>query len=350
MYVANGPVSPNVADLTGSVTGGVSPVTSTWSASSPTAGAAAPSIADPGAVNTSATFSSPGNYELTLTATDSDSPHETGSATTPITVCPDVYVITAQGIAQATAAGRQVNNFANAFQSKWDSEYPNAKNGLVIQPLDYTSYEGGNGLPGLIFASARQFFNGILKNFVIVNSRHGRYYTLPESEAPDAYTQTFENGMSLLETLLESDQSNCPKTKEVLAGFSEGAAVIQETYIDLQDDPAVSQVASIYLYGDPLGTADGPGLLEDSPFTPFPSHPTGSSGTSTISNGPPMISNDCKPLDIVCMGVPAPPAFLPQPFFGELLIAIVKVGQDVHNDGYLADLASDGSSAASSLF
>ena len=167
------------------------------------------------------------------------------------------------------------------------------------------------------------------------------------SKVPDSYTQTAENGMSLLETLLESDQKNCPKAKEVLAGFSEGAAVIQQTYID---DPAVSQVASIYLYGDPLGTANGPGLLEDSPFTPFPSSPTGSSGTSTISNGHPMISNDCKPLNIVCMGVPVPPAFLPQPFFDELIIASVAVGQDAHNNGYLADLASDGSSAARRLF
>ena len=219
------------------------PVISTWQTTSTSAlaGSTEPTIASTDSPATTAQFHAPGTYTETLGAVDSDGDSAKSSMT--VTVCPDVELITAQGVnlnGKGRAGQDIFDSFIQSFQKAYSKKY-GLPNGTIAAAQESITGRKSLCSQGLASDIVNAYYEGHLTDI------DGRQHT--EERFTPNYYNTVQAGITDLGKTVSHEQAICPKTKIVLVGYSEGSDVVQQY---LQPNPA--NIVAAYIYGSPRFT------------------------------------------------------------------------------------------------
>ena len=160
--------------------------------------------------------------------------------------CDDVTAVWARGSGQKPAAG-EAKAFFDSVQREFASKRPGTTiNGYELGAGDGLSWRTRAKIDaypavgaGILTLIDRTRIDILLHH----NARSLRHY--------DRYLSSVAKGTAETVGYLNYRHTNCPDEIFVIGGYSQGAHAVGDALMDLVDSTALSQIASVSLFGDP---------------------------------------------------------------------------------------------------
>ena len=253
-----------------------------------------------------------------------------------VTVCPDVDLITAQGVTQGgPGLYSPLSGFTQAFIDAVAAQHTQTKGAIEVQPIPWESLPTAQFLSDIEAAYKTHDYNLVSGEL-----------TFPGEENPSLdsnYYQNVEAGELALGNEVSILTNTCPETKLVLLGYSEGSdAVLQY----LQESSSAN-IKSVYVYGSPRFNPAYPSVNSSGiPFVPsLVDWHEGLLGSLPYPSA--LTKSTCFLIDPICQGVEVPPTcvLLGPTACGAVIGVDVLYG--VSHTWYESDASTDGTAAGS---
>lgn len=232
-------------------------------------------------------------YPLTLTATDSTG---TSPSSMNVYVCPDVDLITAQGILAEPGLYSPLSQFTQAFTN---SDQAQGRGAIEVQPISWTSLQPQPLLSDIVTAYQTGHYN-------LVSGK----LTFPGEEDPSLnsnYYQNVQAGKAALTDVVSGLAKYCPATKLVLLGYSEGSDAMLQYLQGIQGGSA--NIAAAYVYGSPRFNPAYQSI-NSTGISGVPSHVDVDEGLLGEVPYRALTKSTCFPTDPICQGLKMPTAWL----------------------------------------